>query len=345
MFGSEKYRNFLRHPGFNGGGGGTQTTTQKADPWSGVQPYLTEGYQRASQLYAPGQGPELFPNQMYVGSDPLTTQSRQMTLDYAQSGMPQDINAMRGGYGTLLGAADVMNNPMLARAAEGAIRPVTQQLTEQILPNIRGGAVQTGQYGGSRQALAEGTAIDRAVRSMGDITSNMYSNAYQQGLGTLSSALGMAPQMLQLSQMPAQTIGQLGALSEADQQKALQEQMYRHEYAQKQPYSMLSDYMQLLQGAAPYGSQVSSQSGGGGSNVMPALGLALSAASMFSDKRVKTDIQRVGVTDNGLPIYTYRYKWGGPIQMGVMAQDVEKVKPEAVTEFYGIKMVNYSMIY
>lgn len=42
----------------------------------------------------------------------------------------------------------------------------------------------------------------------------------------------------------------------------------------------------------------------------------------FSDRRLKTDIKRVGQTDAGTPIYTYRYKWGGPVHMGVMAQDV-----------------------
>lgn len=351
MFGSEKYRSFLRHPGCNGGGGGqTSTTTQKADPWSGVQPYLLEGYSRASNLYAPGQGPDLYPNQMYVSNDPLTTQSRQMIQDYASTQMPQDVNAVRGGYGTLLGAADVNNNPYLAQAASGAIRPITEQLTEQILPNIRGGAVQTGQYGGSRQALAEGTAIGKAVQAMGDVTSNMYSNAYQQGLGTVGNAVGMAPQMLALSQAPAQTFGELGKLSEADAQKALQEDMYRWEFAQKQPYSQLSDYLQLLQGASPYGSQVSTQSQPGNTNnAMGALGsLAMLAGPFmfggFSDERVKTDIHRVGTTDEGLPVYTFRYKTGGPVQMGVMAQDVEKVKPEAVAEFNGVKMVNYSMI-
>lgn len=30
----------------------------------------------------------------------------------------------------------------------------------------------------------------------------------------------------------------------------------------------------------------------------------------------------MGQTDEGTPIYTYRYVWGGPVQMGVMAQDV-----------------------
>lgn len=64
----------------------------------------------------------------------------------------------------------------------------------------------------------------------------------------------------------------------------------------------------------------------------------------LSDRRTKKDIKRIGKTDDGLPIYTFRYKAGGPIQMGVMAQDVEKVKPSAVKTVGGLKTVNYGKI-
>lgn len=71
---------------------------------------------------------------------------------------------------------------------------------------------------------------------------------------------------------------------------------------------------------------------------------ALSALAAFSDRRVKKDIKKVGKTDDGLPIYTYKYKGQNKTQMGVMAQDVEKKKPGAVHEVGGIKMVNYAKI-
>lgn len=54
-----------------------------------------------------------------------------------------------------------------------------------------------------------------------------------------------------------------------------------------------------------------------------------------SDRRLKTDIRRVGKTDGGLPLYAYRYKAGGPHQIGVMAQDVAKVRPDAVGDIGG----------
>lgn len=51
-------------------------------------------------------------------------------------------------------------------------------------------------------------------------------------------------------------------------------------------------------------------------------GLLGTGLSLFSDERLKHDIERVGETDDGTPIYTYQYNWGGPTMMGVMAQDV-----------------------
>lgn len=53
-------------------------------------------------------------------------------------------------------------------------------------------------------------------------------------------------------------------------------------------------------------------------------------AMQVSDVRAKTDIRRVGETDAGLPIYTYRYKGDGTPRIGVMAQEVARIFPEAV---------------
>lgn len=59
-------------------------------------------------------------------------------------------------------------------------------------------------------------------------------------------------------------------------------------------------------------------------------GLAGAGIMAASDERLKTDIKRVGRLDNGLPVYSYRYKAGGPPHIGLMAQDVMQVNPEAV---------------
>lgn len=75
-------------------------------------------------------------------------------------------------------------------------------------------------------------------------------------------------------------------------------------------------------------------------------GLAGSVAKVipWSDRRLKTDIVLVGKLDNGLGVYSYRYKAGGPIHIGVMADEVRQVRPEAVVRMQnGFDAVDYSM--
>lgn len=69
----------------------------------------------------------------------------------------------------------------------------------------------------------------------------------------------------------------------------------------------------------------------------------MAAMMMFSDRRLKTDIVRIGRTDDGQPIYRFRYLDSPMFQIGLMADDVEKVCPEAVVEVGGYKMVDYEL--
>lgn len=64
----------------------------------------------------------------------------------------------------------------------------------------------------------------------------------------------------------------------------------------------------------------------------------------LSDRRLKKNIKQVGKMDNGLNIYSYEYVWGGPTELGVMAQEVEKVNPDAVFEVNGYKAVKYDRL-
>lgn len=53
---------------------------------------------------------------------------------------------------------------------------------------------------------------------------------------------------------------------------------------------------------------------------------------ILSDERTKTDIQRVGQTDDEIPIVSYRYKGDNTPHIGFLAQDVAKKRPEAVAK-------------
>ena len=68
-------------------------------------------------------------------------------------------------------------------------------------------------------------------------------------------------------------------------------------------------------------------------------------AGMISDIRLKTDIKKVGIAANGLPLYTFKYIGGDAVYRGVMAQDVLEVFPEAVsTMSNGFFAVHYDML-
>jgi len=67
---------------------------------------------------------------------------------------------------------------------------------------------------------------------------------------------------------------------------------------------------------------------------------------LFSDARVKSDATPVGVANNGLTIYQYRYTGNSAVFEGVMAQDVLLHTPEAVqtNPVNGIMRVNYDLL-
>lgn len=70
-------------------------------------------------------------------------------------------------------------------------------------------------------------------------------------------------------------------------------------------------------------------------------------AMMFSDRRLKKDIQELGVSDNGLRTYKFHYLWESetaPLHIGYMADEVEKLYPDCVIEMHGYKMVNYAEV-
>lgn len=81
------------------------------------------------------------------------------------------------------------------------------------------------------------------------------------------------------------------------------------------------------------------------SGLMGAIGTGIGAI-FGSDVFIKDDIKPTGdKTQNGIPIYTYRYIGGKQRYRGVMAQDVQRIKPEAVVQDdSGYLAVDYSKL-
>jgi len=139
--------------------------------------------------------------------------------------------------------------------------------------------------------------------------------AYQQNLpvNQLSAILGLgqvgAPQGVQYSPVQVNGTDVLGAYGlQASQQNANYQQQLGQQNA-------------LIGGLAQLG------------------GAAIKAGT-FSDRRLKRDIHRLGTRSDGLGVYLYRYLWSPVQYVGVMAQEVLKVKPSAVVimpnGYYGV---------
>lgn len=82
--------------------------------------------------------------------------------------------------------------------------------------------------------------------------------------------------------------------------------------------------------------------GGYNSQMNGLFGLGSAALGLFSDRRLKRNVRQIGVHENGLPVYAFDYVWGESA-IGVMADEVERVRPDLVAvNDEGYKMVNYA---
>lgn len=158
-----------------------------------------------------------------------------------------------------------------------------------------------------------------------------------------------------------QAAGQQFQQSLAERQNALQEQAY----VQNQPINQFNSLMSSSQLGTPtainytpsqvantdvtgaYALQSQAQQAAAqraasqSSGMMGGLFSLGSAALMASDIRLKTGVRKVGKLREGIALYAYRYTWGGPEKIGVIAQEVAKVRPQAVRDVGGFLAVDY----
>lgn len=74
-------------------------------------------------------------------------------------------------------------------------------------------------------------------------------------------------------------------------------------------------------------------------------GAALGNMFGFSDERLKDNIKHIGTLESGIKVYEFTFKGDTTPQVGVMAQEVEEILPEAVvTDADGYKRVNYGIL-
>lgn len=206
-------------------------------------------------------------------------------LAKAREGNPA-VNAAQGWITNTLGQ-DPGSNPYLQDMIDQTNRDVSQ--------GVNAGLGTRGLAGGSVAAkiLAEQLARNET---------NLRYNAYNNDRSLQAQAAGMAPSIAAgdfIGYAPALSTGAFGT------------------QAPMQAAALNAAGTGGLLGQYQTGKQRQTSSPG----LLDWIGTGVQAASLFSDRRLKTDIKRVGATDSGIPVYTYRYGGSGPFHMGIMADE------------------------
>ena len=171
------------------------------------------------------------------------------------------------------------------------------QLQQQRLQNLEGGLGQTG------------SAIGQAGNALGAA-----SGYNQQNISNAGSFLGL-PSLAQQSSFVAPV--------SADRSFG-----YINPNAGFQGVSLANQGYANQLGAAGLSQNTSGNPWMSAIGGLGSIAGGLLASGAFSDRRLKTDIEKVGKDENGLNMYTFHYK--GPKYLGRMADEVAQHDPDAV---------------
>src|SRR5688500_4836148 len=245
-----------------GPSGGSSSGTQKtvAEPWKEQRPFLLDIFRQAeNQFHQPGPG--YYPGQTVAGQSPATTQAQQYILGQATN-QGQQVGQMGvDSLGRLLNGG---LNPHLDAAIAAAQRPLIQQFTDSggTLSNIRDQFTQAGQFGGTRQGIAEGIAGGRLQHELGDISSQIAFDALKQQQQAQVQALSLLPGIQQSLYAPAYALDAVGQQQRSLDQAQIDAMIDRYNYEQNLEAAKLAQYQQLVQGTFGGTSTATGKSGG-----------------------------------------------------------------------------------
>jgi hypothetical protein len=339
-------------------GQGASDLGQMSNYQRGVGQGLTaQGAGQLSQLFSP----QYAEQQVKAALQPAMEQTRE-----AMGAQNAGFGAA-GGLGSSRAALANRNLESLSNQRLGTVAATTQQGIEanraaasQAILGAGQGASNQAQSGyGSLAGLGQG-ALGQAGSLYGNILNagqnasgqaqNAYGNLLSTGQGAANTAAGIYGNLLGTGQgatgQAGSLYGNLAGQGASSLAGANQAAAARIGYAQT-PQDVLAKYASVIYGtpqqsttpnfAGTQGSTGSSKSGGFGASL--------------SDINAKQNIQKIGVLSNGINLYKYQYKpefrdqWGHGVQIGVIAQEVELVMPEAVvSQDNGYKAVDYSLV-
>jgi len=306
------------------------------------------GGQQNADFVFPQQVPflqNLFGNaqQVQQGTQQGLNQFSQQTLpqlfQQGQQGQQQlgQLGQQTLGDNALLNSQASLNNFSNQSALQGQIGNLGENLgqffNEQLLPGIDARSQVAGQQRGSAR---NNVALGQGIRDT--------ANAFSRGAVDLTSQFGQ--QQIQAAQAGgALRLGQLGLggqqLGQANDQISGLANLGISQFTA--PFAALQQLAQIIGDPTVLGGGGQTQGGGlfGGGGGGGAIGGIL--GGIFSDERLKRDIEQISETAAGQPVYKFRYLWSDLWYIGVMAQESPD---DAVIEHpSGYLMVDYGKIH
>lgn len=338
-------------------GGKTSTTTQQVsipkevmDRYNAINARAEEVASRPFQIYS---------------TDPSAFVAQ---LNQQQLTGIGNVNAAAGSYqpylasatdATKAGMASVMPgeleigkymNPYQKDVIDATMARMRQE-QEQAQSGALGTAISSGAFGGDRAGIAAANLAQQQGMATGQTLAGLNAQNFVQALQTAQQqqGLGLGAEQANLARLLSggQQLAGLGQAAQAMGLQGAEAQINAGTLGQQTEQAGLSAlYNQFMQQQA-YPFQVAqflANIGMGTGALSGSTTTTTQPAPFFSDRRLKEDIKRIGKTDDGLPIYKFKYR-GDPDEqthIGFMADEVEEHAPEAVgLDPSGYKTVDY----
>lgn len=263
-----------------GGGKSTSTTVQELSPEQRqlLQPVIpvAEQFVKSPPTDYPGQRIAPF-SQQELEAQRLLASAVPM-LNQQSSSANQGLNFLTSGA-----VLDPRTNPGLQGAIDAAIRPITENYTRNVMPSIGRNAVSAGQYGGTAMGKLEQQAASDYGRSIGDTSSKIVLEGYNQGLDAMSRGLYALPTVQQSSLASGQLLSALGEQQRAMEQAQIDEAVRKYTTEQLLPWMAAKEVAGVAFGI-PGGTSATEAVGAqpSGNYLMSGLGGAASGAAIGS---------------------------------------------------------------
>lgn len=340
---------------------GTSTTNARSqsDPWDVTVPYLARFIQDLDPTRAligpTGDQLDAFAalKQRAAQGNPYATGIDQLAKDQlagvdSRSGMVDDVyKTLQGQLGDVAAGKnlDIMSDPRI----QAMLASVGNDVQNRISGIFAGSGRNVSGNASGQGAIAKGVSDAQLPILFNEFARQQgRTDAAARDLSTAGNTAATTGQGLDSSALAGRSAGVDTST------KALQAGDYAEnsilnldQQLKGIPTQDLASYASLLLPVAGLGGQQQGTSTTNSTQNSSGLNLGLgdigkigSFALSLSDEREKQNVERVGETDDGQPLYRYQYKGDPAWHVGLIAQEVEKVKPAAVKEVGGRKYVD-----